>query len=172
MNKLEEIIHTLIYSSLVYSGSLMKKSVMVPSVIHWTYSSKVFVTLKIVTTMSTALYPCPQSSFNFSIAPSTSLLMHARMIPWTITGCGWSQTLNTFSPDTNPKPECVDWRLLMACRISPSLVKMSAVKPSSLYSTCLSGGKYALPMEHRRPTLPSPSRISRASASVSRYPLA
>jgi hypothetical protein len=56
-------------------------------------------------------------------------------LAWTSIGCGESTTLNKLSPLTNPNPACVDCRLLMACRISPSALKTSAARPSSLYST-------------------------------------
>lgn len=100
------------------------------------HSSKVFTTLNNVTTMSTALYPWSQSSLNFSIASSTLPFMQARMMLCTMIGCGWSHTLKTLSPETKPKPEKVDCKLLMAWRISPSEVNIRAVRPSSLYSTC------------------------------------
>lgn len=102
-----------------------------------THSSKVFTTRKMVTTMSTALYPWSHSSLSFSIAGSMSPFRQCRIIVWTMMGCGWSQTLKTLSPETNPNPECVDCRLLIACRMSPSEVNIRAVRPSSLYSTCM-----------------------------------
>jgi len=101
-----------------------------------THSSNVLTTLKTVTTISTALYPCVHRSFSFSSAVSMSPFRQARMVAWMMMGWGWSQTLKTLSPETKLKPECVDCRLLMACRISPSEVKIRAVRPSSVYSTC------------------------------------
>jgi len=126
---------TLMYSSFVYSG-ILSPSVRAKRLISAAYSSKIFTTLKMVTTISTALYPCSQSWFTFSTAPSMSPFKQARIVACMMMGCGWSHTLNTLSPETKPKPEYVDCRLLMACRISPSDVNMSAVRPSSLYSTC------------------------------------
>lgn len=131
-----EMVHTLIYSSFVYSGILNKMSTWLLWCSQWTaYSSNVLTTRKIVTTISTALYPCTHKSFNFSTAVSISDLMHARIIDWMMIGCGWSQTLNTLSPETKPNPECVDCKLLIACRMSPSAVNIRAVSPSSFRST-------------------------------------
>lgn len=100
-----------------------------------THSSNDLTTRKIVTIISTAAYPSSHNLFNcvmaFSILPFWQYLTRS----WTIKGCGWSHTLKTLSLFTNPKPEWVDWRLLIACRISPSHVKIKAFSPSSLYWT-------------------------------------
>src|ERR1700722_14431101 len=110
-----------------------------------THSSKIFTTLNTVTTISTALYPCSQSSFSFSIALSTAPVRQARMMACATIRWGWSHNLNTLSPETNPNPEHVDCKLLIAWRISPSEVKIRAVKPSSLYCTCtLLGDRWIL----------------------------
>mmetsp|Transcript_29198 Transcript_29198/g.87305 ORF Transcript_29198/g.87305 Transcript_29198/m.87305 type:complete len:285 (+) Transcript_29198:295-1149(+) len=50
-------------------------------------------------------------------------------------GCGWSQTLKTVVSSTTLKPECVDWRLFRALRMSPSAVKIKASKPPSVAVT-------------------------------------
>lgn len=46
---------------------------------------------------------------------------------------GTSQTLKTASLLISPKPTDVAWRLLIACLISPSAVKIIASRPSSWY---------------------------------------
>ena len=47
-----------------------------------------------------------------------------------LSGCGWSHTLNTFCADTCPKPLTVLCMALRALRISPSAVKMMASSPA------------------------------------------
>jgi len=48
--------------------------------------------------------------------------MHWSIASRTIRGCGWSQTLNTFSGVMIPNPACVACRLFNAWRISPSCI--------------------------------------------------
>ena len=43
-----------------------------------------------------------------------SPLVHETTIVLIVTGCGWSQTLNTPSGETKPNPDQVDCRLLTA----------------------------------------------------------
>ena len=97
--------------------------------------SLLFVTRKMVLTMSTAEYPAVQSSSSPFNAPSMSAFSHDEMMLRTVTGCGRSHTLNTASGLTKPNPECVDCRLLMACRMSPSAVKTIAARPSDDHLT-------------------------------------
>lgn len=74
------------------------------------------------------------------------LVAHLKVIAieWTLVEqglCEWKKekcatlTLKTFTSFTSLNPEWVDWRLLMAWRMSPSEVKINASSPSAVYTT-------------------------------------
>mmetsp|Transcript_23429 Transcript_23429/g.53272 ORF Transcript_23429/g.53272 Transcript_23429/m.53272 type:complete len:213 (+) Transcript_23429:262-900(+) len=94
-----------------------------------------FVTRNSVPTISRPQYPSVHISSTIACAFSYSESMHACNNFLIMSGCGWSQTLNTFSLLMKPKPACVACALLSACRISPSAVNMRASRPPSLLET-------------------------------------
>mmetsp|Transcript_24169 Transcript_24169/g.82492 ORF Transcript_24169/g.82492 Transcript_24169/m.82492 type:complete len:220 (+) Transcript_24169:632-1291(+) len=106
------------HSSLMYSGA-----------------SAFFATRNSVVITSLALNPCPTRPTSVACASSISPLRHLDSMSPTASGCGWSQTWNTFSALMYPKPLWVACRLLSACRMSPSAVNTRASRPSGTWAT-------------------------------------